>query len=351
MQWHMNPTRALVVSLLAFGAVAQAQSTRFAQGNFFITKNQLSAVNYRQGTLLPVGAKVQVLKESDDEVKCKVVDSGAEFTFVSHKSLGRTARDLFKGFFNEQDPAPRIAALPAEVQRAVRAGELLGGMTRDAVLLSMGPPPPHKTASLEAPRWLYWTSKMGQLEVNFNAAGQVESFGEPGKAEKKPFLGGLFEKKPEAPKEYFFSRCNLHHEEATLSWVNYQVGPVIPFNTKVELVDKGSSAVKFKVAGEATVYTFENDKRSGKDVWALFTELFAPEDQASALAKLSEADRKQVAAVEVAPGMSRLAVRMAWGPPPPHATPAFESSTWTYWKTKLVKVAITFKDDKVVSVQ
>lgn len=341
---------ALAVAVVTLTAASANAETAFAQGNFFLAKNSLSAVNYRAGTMIPLGTRVEVVKASENEVKCKIVDSGVDFEFVSHKSLGKSARDLFKGFFGPDDPAPRLAKLPADQQRLVRAGELMVGMSREAVLLSMGPPPPHKTVSLEAPKWIYWKSKMAQIEVNFDDKGLVSSFGEPGKAESKPFLGGLFEKKEE-PKEMLYAKSNLHHEEGVLSWVNYQTGPVIPFNSKIEVVSKGSESVKFKIVGEDKTYVFENDKRSGKDVWTMFTQVFAAEDQAGELAKLSANDKKKVSAVEIEPGMSREAARMAWGPPPPHATPSFDSTTWTYWKTKMVKVAVTFKGDKVESVK
>lgn len=341
---------AVAVAVFTLTAASANAETVYAQGNFFLAKNSLSAVNYRFGTMIPLGTKVEVLKASDKEVQCKIVETGVEFEFVSHKSLGKGARDLFKGFFAPEDPTPRVAKLPADQQRVVRAGELMVGLSREAVLLSLGRPPPHKTVSLEAPKWIYWKSKMGQMEVNFDDQGLVSSYGEPGKAESKPFLGGLFEKKEE-PKEMLYAKANLHHEEGVLSWVNYQTGPIIPFNSKIEVVSKGSESVKFKIVGEDKTYVFENDKRSGKDVWTMFTQSFSTEDQAGELAKLSATDKKKVSAAELEPGMSREAVRMAWGPPPPHATPSFDSSTWTYWKTKLVKVAVTFKNDKLESVR
>lgn len=340
-------------AVLAFAIATTAQAggpTAYAQGNFFIAKNKLSAVNYRAGNMLPLGTKVEVVKLSENEVKCKILDTGVEFEFESHKSLGKSARDLFKGFFSETDPAPRLAAVQKEFQGPIRAGEIAVGMTREMVLMSMGPPPPHKTVSLEASKWIYWQSKMAQIEVNWDADGKVESFGPLGKPEKKPFLGGIFEKKEE-PKEILYAKSNLHHDEGTISWVNYQNGPIIPFNSKIEIVSKGSDSVKFKLVNEDKTYVFENDKRSGKDAWTLFTAVFAADDQAAALAKLSADDKKMVSAAEVQVGMSREAVRMAWGPPPPHMTPSFDSTTWTYWKTKMAKVAVTFKNDKVAEIK
>lgn len=345
-----RPASLVAVMTLALASAAHAGPTMYAQGNYFINKGNLSAVNYRVGNIIPVGAKVELLKLDTNSVKCKVIDTGVEFEFESHKSLGKTAADLFKNFFNETDPMPKLASFPREFQGPIRAGEIAVGMTREMVLMSMGPPPPHKTVSLDASKWIYWQSKMAQIEVNWDADGKVESFGPLGKPEKKPFLGGLFEKKPEAPKEVLYAKGNIRHEKNELSWINYQTGPIIPFNTKIEILSKGGDTVKFRVAGEDATYTWENDKRSGRDGWSMFTQEFAAEDQAGELAKLSASDKKLVAAAEVQPGMSREAVRMAWGPPPPHETPSFNSSVWTYWKTKLVKVKVTFKDDKVITV-
>jgi hypothetical protein len=43
---------------------------------------------------------------------------------------------------------------------------------------------------------------------------------------------------------------------------------------------------------------------------------------------------------------------MAWCPAPPHETPSFESSTWTYWSSRMNRVKVNFDDaGKVKSVK
>ncbi|NTX17135.1 hypothetical protein HUA76_40810 [Myxococcus sp. CA056] len=334
-------------TLLALGLLttvsAQAE-VLFSQANLLLNKNQLSAVNYRgKGLSIPVGTKVEVLKRSDDEVRCKVLDSGAEFKFVSHKSLGKSAVALFPGFFAATDPAARIAALTPEEQKQVKAGELAKGMSRDAVLLTVGPPPPHRTLSLESTKWTYWSSKFSTFDVVFDSAGKVVSFGDEPAPAPAPVP---------TEKVFHHATANFHFEGDTLSWVNYLKGPILPFNTRVEVLDKSDSKVSFKIVETGKEFVFENDSRSGADTWALFQAAFAPEDQAPKLATLSAEDRKKVSASEVVTGMSRTAVRMAWGPPPPHETPSFDSTVWTYWKSKISKVKVTFdKDDKVASIE
>ena len=328
--------------LTAMGAQAEVL---YAQANFLLNKNQLSAVNYRgKGAAIPVGAKVAVLERDNDEVRCKVVDSGLEFRFVTHRSLGKPTNVLFATFFAEQDPAPRIAALTPEEQKQVRAGELAKGMSREAVLLTAGPPPPHKTPSLQANIWRYWNSKFSTFEVEFSPEGKVVRIGDEPVAAPAPA--------PVVEKTYYHATANFHFDDGTVSWVNYLKGPIIPFNAKVEVLDKGSSSVKFKVVDTGAELSFENDSRSGSDTWKLFLASFALEDQAAKLEALSPDDRRKVAASEVEPGMSREAVRMAWGPPPAHETPSFQSSTWTYWKSKATKVRVKFgKDDKVAAIE
>ncbi|RKH56490.1 hypothetical protein [Corallococcus aberystwythensis] len=335
-------------ALFALGlmtAMSARAEVLFAQANFLLNKNQLSAVNYRgKGVAIPVGAKVAVIERDSDEVRCKVIDSGAEFRFVTHRSLGKPINVLFSGFFAEQDPAPRIAALTPEEQKGVRAGELARGMSREAVLLTVGPPPPHKTPSLQGNRWIYWASKFSTFDVEFGPDGKVVRIGDEPVAPAPP--------PPPVEKTYYHATANFHFDDGTVSWVNYLKGPIIPFNARVEVLDKGSSSVKFKVVDSGAELEFENDARSGSDTWKLFQAAFALEDQAGKLEALSPDDRKKVSASEVEPGMSREAVRMAWGPPPPHETPSFNSSTWTYWKSKTSKVRVKFgKDDKVATIE
>ncbi|WP_375756972.1 hypothetical protein [Corallococcus exercitus] len=342
--YRKNVLGALFALGLLTAVTAQAEVV-FAQATFLLNKNQLSAVNYRgKGVAIPVGAKVAVIDRDDDEIRCKVMDSGAEFRFVTHRSLGKPINVLFAGFFAPEDPAARIAALSPEDQKQVRAGELARGMSREAVLLTAGPPPPHRTPSLQGNRWTYWSSKFSTFEVEFGPDGKVVRVGDEPVAPAPP--------PPPVEKTYYYATANFHFDDGTVSWVNYLKGPIIPFNARVEVLDKGSSSVKFKVVETGAELEFENDSRSGSETWKLFQASFALEDQAARLQALSPDDRKKVSASEVEPGMSREAVRMAWGPPPPHETPSFNSSTWTYWKSKTSKVRVKFgKDDKVASIE
>ncbi|MGV3742917.1 MAG: hypothetical protein ACO1NO_11475 [Burkholderiaceae bacterium] len=66
-----------------------------------------------------------------------------------------------------ENPRAKIAAWPAEVQKAISYGRVFTGMTREQVLMSLGYPSPADTPDLNAESWLYWTS-IGDFPVDLN---------------------------------------------------------------------------------------------------------------------------------------------------------------------------------------
>ena len=80
----------------------------------------------------------------------------------------------------------------------------------------------------------------------------------------------------------------------------------------------------------------------------LFQKFFSKNDQKSKLAELTKKERRRVLGAEIKRGMSKDAVRMAIGPPPPHKTPSLNSSTWTYWNGRVDTMSVKFDDDDKV---
>jgi len=66
-----------------------------------------------------------------------------------------------------EDPRPKLAAWPSDVQKAIRYGRIFTGMTREQVLMSLGYPSPADTPDLNADSWLYWTS-IGDFPVDLH---------------------------------------------------------------------------------------------------------------------------------------------------------------------------------------
>jgi hypothetical protein len=146
------------------------------------------------------------------------------------------------------------------------------------------------------------------------------------------------------------ARCNVHYEDGVAEWVNYLRGPIIQFNTAIEVLDAKRDEVEFRFVEGGVELHFANDEaKSGHATWDLFTRLFAVEDQAPRLAALRPEDRRRVAAAEVAQGMTKDAVEMSLCPPPPHATASLDASAWIYWTSRVNRQKVVFDDDGFVS--
>jgi outer membrane protein assembly factor BamE (lipoprotein component of BamABCDE complex) len=330
-----------IMILLGAGAAKNASAEQlYAQSNLQLQKGKLVPVNYRTGSMIPIGTVVKVLDKGKSAYEC-ITDGGVEFTFLPHKQIRQPIDQVFKLFVSNEDPRPRINKLSASDQALVKKGALERGMSRDAVLLSIGPPPSHKTPSLESSTWMYWKSKFATFKVIFGDDGKVIAL--PGWEE--------IAAPPPPPEQhdYRYAATNVYTLEGKVSWVNYLKGPVIPVGTKIEVTDIGDDEIEFKNAATGEEYTFENEKStSGMATEKLFERLFSKQPTDAKLTALDQKEQKKVKGVEIAQGMSKSAVLMALGPPPPHQTPSLDSSTWTYWKSRTAKMKVTFDDDDKV---
>ena len=58
--------------------------------------------------------------------------------------------------------------LSGEEVSTIRKGVLVKGMTKRTVLISYGPPPEHRTPSLELNQWVYWRNLRKTKEICFD---------------------------------------------------------------------------------------------------------------------------------------------------------------------------------------
>ena len=277
----------------------------------------MTGVNYRNGSLIPVGTVVKVLEKSNRFYKC-ISDDGVEFTWVPAKQIRMPIDKAFALFVSNVDPRPRLNKLSASDQALVKKATVEKGMSKEAVKLSIGLPPSHKTPSLDSDTWLYWKTKFATFKVIFNgdvvmaAPGWQEAVAAP---------------EPEKKKDIRYAVTNVYALEGKISWVNYLKGPMIPIGTKIEVVEIDGDEIEFKNADSGEEYTFENEKDvSGMATEKLFDRFFSKSPEAK-LVSLDAKQQRKVKAAEISAGMTKEAVMMALGPPPPHKTPSLDSST------------------------
>ncbi|OIO74040.1 MAG: hypothetical protein AUJ57_03240 [Zetaproteobacteria bacterium CG1_02_53_45] len=152
--------------------------TLYTQVNIYSLKGKsVTWVNYQVDSLIPVNTEVTVnyarksglaftIKKTGQklELNNKKRHSGLDDIAWANKHLGEEMVDLSKFTDFERD--------------AIHAAQVKTGMSRDAVIVSRGYPPAHKTPDLNASEWLYWHNRWNKMAVTFDADGKVSGIRE-----------------------------------------------------------------------------------------------------------------------------------------------------------------------------
>lgn len=144
--------------------------------------------------------------------------------------------------------------------------------------------------------------------------------------------------------------CNLHYEKPKITDVNYQVGTMVPFGTKVQIVSVRRNAVEFQPEGYPTILMVlkYGDKQITVD--QMIDQWFVTEDPRRTLRKVPAKRVKLIEQGIVDTGMTKHEVKTALGIPPAHRTPSLDSSQWHYWQNRWVQWIVYFDGDKVSTV-
>lgn len=132
----------------------------------------ITDANYFVGSTLPLGTPVQVESMHSNSVTF----SGGGVRLTLYHEYG-TEQESFRQYVDkmlvEEDPKVRLTGFPLAAQRVIQAGRVERGMTREQVLLALGYPPTHRTASPSAFEWTYWYNRWITYRVRFDEAGIV----------------------------------------------------------------------------------------------------------------------------------------------------------------------------------
>jgi len=183
----LRSPRALLLTVFVAAAVAvlaacnqPVQSpflgqTRYLCCNLHFEGTKITDVNYQVGTLIPVGTPVTIT-----DVRQKSVTFAPQgmppITLVLRYGRKATSMEtLFSQLFLTTDPRKELARMPKETRALIEFGDIANGMTKAQVLMALGYPPAHRTASLESPVWNYWQDRWHQFSVFFEG-GKVSRY-------------------------------------------------------------------------------------------------------------------------------------------------------------------------------
>jgi len=154
--------------------------------NIHYETDEVNDANYFVGTTIPAGTPVQVQGMTGSSITFTA--NGKKLTLVH--SYGRDQESI-QQYVNKilvpDDPKARLAAFPHAAQQAIHDGRVEKGMTREQVIMSLGYPPTHRTASTTSNEWTYWYNRWVTYKVQFDDRGVVSNvIGRPAPTQDQP---------------------------------------------------------------------------------------------------------------------------------------------------------------------
>ena len=156
--------------------------------------------------------------------------------------------------------------------------------------------------------------------------------------------------------QFRYTCCNLHYEKPEITDANYLRGRLIPFGTRVQILEVRKDRVTFEASGYPPITLALKDGAHHLTMDQYLDRIFVVDDPYARLPKLPR-DGKQAAEVDktrrmiedgtVSVGMTRDQVLMALGYPPADRTPSLDAPTWTYWANHGDPFEVSFEGNQV----
>jgi hypothetical protein len=158
----------LALSWAAVSLAADDDQVYFAQQTFYAEKGKYIATNYHVGTLIPINSRVKIVDVGNNSMKIELPDLGNMEVKIENvnKYTQKTMEEIKDRMFgmNQVD----LKKFPKDVQESIKSGQLVMGMTKQAVLLAYGYPPAHATPSTDMNQWTYWKNRWNRIILDFD---------------------------------------------------------------------------------------------------------------------------------------------------------------------------------------
>ena len=154
----------------------------------------------------------------------------------------------------------------------------------------------------------------------------------------------------------YYTSVNIWYENPDkIPSTNYHKGSKLPIGTKVKIISVGDRKIQFVPVDTTVTFTIVQQRKHSKiKLKKLFDRYFSKKsvlDQGDYLHNLTEKEKENVNNGTISPGMSKVAVIMAYGYPPSHKTPLLSSDLWHYWHSRFEMVDVYFKNNKLYKIE
>ena len=147
-------------------AVPAPQTQRWACCNLRYEKDWISDRILTSRSFLPVGARVVVTDWGRNRVYADI--DGVKMRVGADYGYFKGSREEFADvLFVREDPNLRIATFAPAVQAAIRAGRIAIGMTREQVVMAIGPPRFDLTPRRDASNWVHFATADGEFDLDW----------------------------------------------------------------------------------------------------------------------------------------------------------------------------------------
>jgi outer membrane protein assembly factor BamE (lipoprotein component of BamABCDE complex) len=132
--------------------------------NLRYNRDWINDVNYGQLPMIPAGTPIKVTGYGRYRASVEIDGKPFRLGLDYGRTMETTEQWVAKQIVAD-DPKTVLAAYPAAVRQAIERGQVMIGMTKAQVIMSLGHPMTSENPRLDAPLWRYWWSSFGEYQV------------------------------------------------------------------------------------------------------------------------------------------------------------------------------------------
>ncbi|MBI4995651.1 MAG: hypothetical protein HZC22_01870, partial [Rhodocyclales bacterium] len=136
------------------------QPTAYTCCNFHYSGDWINDGNYAQLPMIPAGTPIR-LKSIDRYIAYVEIEGRKYRLGLDYGRTAETTEQWANKLIVKDDPKARLAAWSPAVRKAIQGGQVMPGMTKEQVIMSLGYPMTNENPRLDAPYWRYWWSSWG----------------------------------------------------------------------------------------------------------------------------------------------------------------------------------------------
>jgi hypothetical protein len=136
----------------------------FTRFTFHYERGRYIATNYSRGTIVPINTEVELIAYEPEIMILNI--QGAMIKVKNVRKYTNATIEEFASLMLSEVPT-NIDAFGERMASDIANGQMRKGMTKEQVLMTRGYPPKHDTPSIDADRWIYWSSRFVKRTIVF----------------------------------------------------------------------------------------------------------------------------------------------------------------------------------------